>query len=602
MSDRRPTVARFSTRIFATMMMMATTSAAVPPPSSSSSSYTTTTINMDMASTNDPGIQTADPQDDTVLPQLTSTTAPGKVFGSRAELAQHYKSPWHTYNVKRRQAGLPPLLEPDFQARWTAAQEALQEDDSNHKKGKKHRKQKQQQQHKHKKHQQQQQEGGATMSSQTPAYQRIKEQRREREQNDEPAHASPQPENEHEIQTTTKEEDHKLSQETDETNTEEMDLDAVTRQVQERREQVALQLDPCHSLFDGHVSATVQDNVAYMQRQFGFFVPDVECLYDLPSLIGYAHEKIQVGHTCLYCQRVFGSATACQSHMKQVQHCKLAYQQGVDLHEWAVFYNFEKANQEFLPTTNKPNNRKDSETAMEEEEEKEDIHAMEEEDDDDEWEDMSENENDMEDDDDDDDVHAGYEQQVAAWGLDVTALGELIFPDGRIIGHRSFQRYYKQRTTGSTTPQQRESVQAARAAARDRLYQGRIVQLPEETHSATATTRLSSQARLLRAAQGRQGHGLLVPATATPSDGSAPSSTVTALTRHNNNSHSLVSSSTTPYYTQFSIYRYRAAVRKQRRQHDQGHRLYQKTKTNINRMDKKHNRLMNGVSVAHAAR
>ena len=55
-------------------------------------------------------------------------------------------------------------------------------------------------------------------------------------------------------------------------------------------------------------------------------------------------------------------------------------------------------------------------------------------------------------------------------------------------------------------------------------------------------------------------------------------------------------------YSQLSIYRYRAAVRKQRRGEVQGQRLHERTSQNINRMDKKHNRLMNGVSVAHAAR
>jgi pre-60S factor REI1 len=52
---------------------------------------------------------------------LTSTTAPGKTFSSRAEIAEHYKSDWHKYNLKRREAGLPLLEEADFQARWEAA-------------------------------------------------------------------------------------------------------------------------------------------------------------------------------------------------------------------------------------------------------------------------------------------------------------------------------------------------------------------------------------------------------------------------------------------------------------------------------------------------
>ena len=58
---------------------------------------------------------------------LTSTTAPGKVFASRLELAEHYKSEWHRYNLKRREAGLPLLREQDFQARLQAALALRQE-------------------------------------------------------------------------------------------------------------------------------------------------------------------------------------------------------------------------------------------------------------------------------------------------------------------------------------------------------------------------------------------------------------------------------------------------------------------------------------------
>merc|ERR1719329_1365467 len=56
-----------------------------------------------------------------VAPSLTSTTAPGKAFESRGELQDHYKSDWHRYNLKRRDAGLPMLNEEDFTVRYEAA-------------------------------------------------------------------------------------------------------------------------------------------------------------------------------------------------------------------------------------------------------------------------------------------------------------------------------------------------------------------------------------------------------------------------------------------------------------------------------------------------
>ena len=55
-------------------------------------------------------------------------------------------------------------------------------------------------------------------------------------------------------------------------------------------------------------------------------------------------------------------------------------------------------------------------------------------------------------------------------------------------------------------------------------------------------------------------------------------------------------------FSALSLYRFRAAVQKQRRDDAKGRRLQQRTTQNINKMDKKANRLMNGVSVAHAAR
>jgi pre-60S factor REI1 len=176
---------------------------------------------------------------------------------------------------------------------------------------------------------------------------------------------------------------------------------------------------------------------------------------------------------------------------------------------------------------------------------------------------------------------------VARLGLDVTPLGELVFPDGRIVGHRSLRRYYKQRVSSSTQPAT-AAVLAARQAAGERLYQGRVYNIGyETTTTTTALTRADDRSRCTQLAlagiapglaQGRAGKGLLVAATT--SNGGASSSS----------------------YSQVSVYRFRAAVRQQRRGIVAGQRLQQRTSTNMNRMDKKANRLMNGVSVAHAAR
>lgn len=259
--------------------------------------------------------------------------------------------------------------------------------------------------------------------------------------------------------------------------------------------------------------------------------------------------------------------------MKSTRHTKLRYEAGIDMDEFVVFYDFGQANQEFLVS------RGSEETNLLVSDAKDDCEDQ----DEDEWEDISDDDNDgnmnvdehsgdeTDDEGDNDDLYKSYEQDVAAMGLDVTPLGELVFPDGRIIGHRAFRRYYKQRAPRRAD--NRDSVVAARHAAGDRLYQGHIVNLNDANHN-NSNALVARQAGIKPSLlAGGVGKGILVANSA--SKGS---------------------------FTQVSIYRYRAALRKQRRGDAKGDRLNARSNMNINRMDKKHNRLMNGVSVAHAAR
>ncbi|CAB9516131.1 Cytoplasmic 60S subunit biogenesis factor REI1 homolog [Seminavis robusta] len=394
----------------------------------------------------------------TAAPQLTSTTAPGKVFASRTELADHYKSDWHKYNLKRREAGLPLLLEADFQARLAAALSLRQEDvrdGTNHlKKGKK-------QKPKNKKKNQTSGEA-VVVKSQAAAYDKIKE------------------------DDTTKDEEEKFD------NKDQVMKEATTeaKEEEEEEEDEAVMIDPKQCLFDRHLSATVEANADRMYRKYGLFIPDREYLTDLEGLIGYCHEKIKLGHMCLYCHKVFPTWQGCQKHMISKSHTKLKYEAGIDL---------------------------------------EDL------------------------------------EQLAQFGFDVTDLGELVLPNGRIVGHRALSRYYRQRVQ---TRNNSTAVVAARRAAGERIWNGQVVNL----HGAEENTLALTKAGISPAvAAGRAGKGILV-------EGSGG------------------------VYTSLSIYRFRASMRKQRREDKQGKRQWERTNRNMNRMDKKANRLMNGVSVAHAAR
>lgn len=59
--------------------------------------------------------------------------------------------------------------------------------------------------------------------------------------------------------------------------------------------------DPCVSFFDNKVSSSMEENLKYMYKKFGFFLPDAEYLADPEGLIKYlgaklAHGKVRVDH------------------------------------------------------------------------------------------------------------------------------------------------------------------------------------------------------------------------------------------------------------------------------------------------------------------
>ena len=64
-----------------------------------------------------------------------ATTAPGHTFTSRSDLATHYKSDWHRYNLKRKEAGMPCLDKPTFDKRVAAAKALKAEREERAKRG-----------------------------------------------------------------------------------------------------------------------------------------------------------------------------------------------------------------------------------------------------------------------------------------------------------------------------------------------------------------------------------------------------------------------------------------------------------------------------------
>ena len=412
---------------------------------------------------------------------LTSTTAPGKTFTSRSELANHYKSDWHRYNLKRKEAGLTLLTEKEFQARLAAALALKREkEEAAAKAGTSHLKNK-------KKHPQQQQQ--------------EKQENIQKKDSD------------------TKRED----------------------EMEEEEEEAPPVIDPRMCIFSNQVFPSVALNVKHMREKFGFFIPEQEYLSDLEGIIGYCHEKVKLGHVCLYCQRVFPTWRGVQQHMIDSRHCKLRYEEGIDIEEYEPFYDFEEANREFLDHFNGGERTEGQEGDVEMEQDEAEYSDG----DEDEWEDMDE-------DDDNDEVSMdGYQAEALKRGFDVTELGELIFPDGRVVGHRALAKYYKQRYSSN--------------------------------HVDSAAVSAYRKSLGIAPGQHLRGRGILVQSRDAAANGA-------------------ITSRGLSNYTTLSVYRYKAVVKKQRRQDASGYRRFQKYYNRHNRFDKKGNRMMNGVSVAHAKR
>ena len=199
---------------------------------------------------------------------LASTTAPGKTFATRSEIADHYKSDWHKYNLKRREAGLPLLKEEEFKMRLEAALALRKEKEK--KNGTDHIKDINSKKNKNK----------INNKSKKKDKNSIKK-------NDGDAAAADAVDTEMTAEGNN-----------DEASTQKPRIPAALAESQENPE-----IDPKQSLFNQHKSNSLKENVHYMQQKFGFFLPDRECLVDVEGLLGYCHEKIKLGHFCLYCEQ-----------------------------------------------------------------------------------------------------------------------------------------------------------------------------------------------------------------------------------------------------------------------------------------------------------
>lgn len=108
--------------------------------------------------------------------------------------------------------------------------------------------------------------------------------------------------------------------------------------------------DVCRSLFDNKVGYSLESNLEYMWKKFGFYIPDAQYCSDPEGLIKYLGAKLQYGHVPLQERgdnpnaKSFHSLHAVQRHMVDVGKCKILFDGNEE--EYDEFYDYSPLLQE----------------------------------------------------------------------------------------------------------------------------------------------------------------------------------------------------------------------------------------------------------------
>ncbi|KAJ9055490.1 pre-60S factor rei1 [Entomophthora muscae] len=126
---------------------------------------------------------------------------------------------------------------------------------------------------------------------------------------------------------------------------EDEDLDEEQRilKLVDKKIACAVRLEETDCLFCTKQFDDFDSNLKHMTESHDFYIPDVEFLTDLRGLVKYLGEKISIANVCLYCNgkgRELKSLDAVRNHMARKGHCKIAYDDDIDIMEISDFYDF----------------------------------------------------------------------------------------------------------------------------------------------------------------------------------------------------------------------------------------------------------------------
>ena len=118
-----------------------------------------------------------------------------------------------------------------------------------------------------------------------------------------------------------------------------------------------LPLEEC--LFCPYVSPTLALSISHMNKAHGLFIPEQNYLVDLPGLIRHLGEKVSILYECLSCGKMKGGLEGVRTHMRDVGHCRIAYETMEDQVEIGDFYDFRSTYEDY--DSNHPDYSEDEE-------------------------------------------------------------------------------------------------------------------------------------------------------------------------------------------------------------------------------------------------
>ena len=93
-------------------------------------------------------------------------------------------------------------------------------------------------------------------------------------------------------------------------------------------------------LFCNYDSPSLKLNLGHMTKIHGLFIPEQNYLVDLDGLVAYLQAKIHKNYECIACHKLKNSALAVQTHMRDKGHCMIAFESEEEMIEIGQFYDF----------------------------------------------------------------------------------------------------------------------------------------------------------------------------------------------------------------------------------------------------------------------